>query len=331
MAKTRSEYSWTQVENYLLEALAAHALTGLELRVSLVIIRETLGWKSRQNRNQRLEYNQISYARLIKSIGASERGIREALKGLLDKNIVTIHSKPSGKTPGVYGINGKIEEWGGERQGQIREKRFPLSSSFERNQSAGQNGFSGGNQSAGQDLVSAGTRVPVSRNQSAGQAGTRVPVRQLARPGKSTGCGASNKLFKRNSLKETLKRNSLNKEQIEGGFVPISSPEEAKKRTNLSGSEALLHATEFLRDIWGKPPTGQEVGALSEYFQRNLEPRLLLANLISATEETVEQNRLNKVQGLRRFTKPIEKTLDTANASLSEKLQLARRGPRRVS
>jgi hypothetical protein len=314
MAKLELKYRWAPVANFLLEALAAHSFTGIECRVLMVLIRETYGWKDEEARGRRLESNYLPQRVLFERIGTSSRGIRNALDALVADGVVIRYQAPRAKSPGRYGINSKIDQWRRERQGEVREKSYPGS---ECNQNATHQGATG-------VPPMGATGVPL-------KGATGVPLKvepecHSDEPQSQTQQGLSLPL--RNSLRERSKRNSLKRGERAPLFSPIRTAEEAKGRKGLSAEEALWQAEHYLATSWSSEASDAERASLAKYLDKDLEPRFLLANLISATDETIGQNLANARNGLNRYREPIAKSIDTAKASLAEKLlELKKRPP----
>lgn len=61
-----------------------------ELKILLVVIRQTLGWEDKQNENGRKHQDWISSSQMRKKTGCSERAISTAIESLARKNIITV-------------------------------------------------------------------------------------------------------------------------------------------------------------------------------------------------------------------------------------------------
>ena len=61
-----------------------------ELKVLLVIIRQTLGWKDKQTKSERKECDWISGSQLSLKTGASKRAINTAIRILVEKNLIDV-------------------------------------------------------------------------------------------------------------------------------------------------------------------------------------------------------------------------------------------------
>lgn len=61
-----------------------------ELKVLLVIIRQTLGWKDKQTKSERKECDWISGSQLTLKTGASKRAINSAIHILVEKELIDV-------------------------------------------------------------------------------------------------------------------------------------------------------------------------------------------------------------------------------------------------
>lgn len=61
-----------------------------ELKVLLVIIRQTLGWKDKQTKSERKECDWISGSQLALKTGASKRAINTAIRILVEKQLIDV-------------------------------------------------------------------------------------------------------------------------------------------------------------------------------------------------------------------------------------------------
>ncbi len=61
-----------------------------ELKVLLVIIRQTLGWKDKQTKSERKECDWISGSQLTLKTGASNRAINTAIRILVEKKLIDV-------------------------------------------------------------------------------------------------------------------------------------------------------------------------------------------------------------------------------------------------
>ncbi len=85
----------TQVPNVVFD-IHLPSLTESELKLLLVIIRQTFGWFDKAT-GQRKTRDRISHGQFMKKTGLSRRVITKALKSLIDKNLVTVTCE-NGKT-----------------------------------------------------------------------------------------------------------------------------------------------------------------------------------------------------------------------------------------
>lgn len=61
-----------------------------ELKILLVVIRQTLGWEDKQNENGRKHQDWISSSQMREKTGCSDRAISSAIESLVRKNIITV-------------------------------------------------------------------------------------------------------------------------------------------------------------------------------------------------------------------------------------------------
>ena len=64
-----------------------------ELKVLLVVIRQTLGWADRRGRYGRKETDWISGSQLREKTGSSERAITSAIEILVKKRLIEVHDE----------------------------------------------------------------------------------------------------------------------------------------------------------------------------------------------------------------------------------------------
>ena len=65
-------------------------LKGAELKILLIIIRQTLGWIEQGNKEKRKEIDWISSSQMRQKSGCSERAISSAIDALVKKNLIEI-------------------------------------------------------------------------------------------------------------------------------------------------------------------------------------------------------------------------------------------------
>ncbi len=63
-----------------------------ELKVLLIIIRQTLGWEDKRTRSERKELDWISNSQLALKTGSSQRAINEAIQALVQKKLIDVLS-----------------------------------------------------------------------------------------------------------------------------------------------------------------------------------------------------------------------------------------------
>ena len=64
-----------------------------ELKVLLIIIRQTLGWEDKKTKSERKELDWISNSQLILKTGNSARAINDAISVLTNKNLIEVFSQ----------------------------------------------------------------------------------------------------------------------------------------------------------------------------------------------------------------------------------------------
>jgi phage replication O-like protein O len=78
----------TQVPNCVFDALLP-SLTNAELKIFLVVIRQTFGWIS-QKTGRRKERDRISQSQFTAKTGLSKRIVTRALQSLIEKKLLTV-------------------------------------------------------------------------------------------------------------------------------------------------------------------------------------------------------------------------------------------------
>ena len=305
--------TWANVCNFLLAELAAREITGLELRVLLLIMRDTYGWEDKASKavpKRRLDRRQISIKSLVERTGASDRGVREAMHKLTETmGIVHVYASPSGKSPGIYGIISDVSLWKVKPVGAVAEMDSWASLT--------------------------GARVPVKRpplpepecrsndidrNQSADQSGTRVPVTPEPECRSTNAETKESQALDGGAKRKKEKEISL-KESEESEFFWITSSEEAKARDDLSLHEARGHMEHYLLSTWSEVEFDEdESKELAGYLRGTLPPNLLLANLITGTDNQVDLGRVSRSKGFHPDGEPILKSIRNAKALKAQRL-----------
>lgn len=65
-------------------------LSAVELKVFLIIIRQTLGWSDKRVKSGRKEIDWISSSQMLQKTGCSRRSITQAIDGLVRKNLIAV-------------------------------------------------------------------------------------------------------------------------------------------------------------------------------------------------------------------------------------------------
>ena len=63
-----------------------------ELKVLLIIIRQTLGWEDKKTKSERKEIDWISNSQLVLKTGNSARAVNDAIRVLTDRNLIDVLS-----------------------------------------------------------------------------------------------------------------------------------------------------------------------------------------------------------------------------------------------
>ena len=100
-----------------------------ELKVLLIIIRQTLGWENKRNKSERKEMDWISNSQLVHKSGTSARSINDAIRILSDKRLIEVISQ-----------YGEILDSAGKRKGQQKLYYRLTNANFATVESKGING-----------------------------------------------------------------------------------------------------------------------------------------------------------------------------------------------
>ena len=95
----------TQVPNILFD-LHLPSLTESELKILLIIIRQTYGWIDRYTGKRKLQ-DRISHSQFITKSGLSRRVISKAIQNLVSKGLVSITCRNGNNLNGVNDRRGK--------------------------------------------------------------------------------------------------------------------------------------------------------------------------------------------------------------------------------
>ena len=94
---------YLRIANELWQALIDYDLTGAQMKLIAVIIRETYGY-NRKSKNLSLSY-------LAKAIHRDERNTRRVLNSLIEKRVVKEYDEPTPRKSREIGINKYYQEW----------------------------------------------------------------------------------------------------------------------------------------------------------------------------------------------------------------------------
>lgn len=104
MANPQKENGYTPIANELIEKLAgASSLSARELRVMLVIMRKTWGWKKKKDR--------ISLGQIKELTGIAQQHVSSILTSLSKRGYVIRHIPASGRGVRTYEIGKNYEIW----------------------------------------------------------------------------------------------------------------------------------------------------------------------------------------------------------------------------
>lgn len=106
MSEARLENGYTRIANELLEAVLAHPLTKVEIKILLVVIRKTYGFSK--------SYDSVSAVQIESMTGIDRSNIKKTIKSLLLKNILIKKGKgrlAHGKHVKSIGINKRYKMW----------------------------------------------------------------------------------------------------------------------------------------------------------------------------------------------------------------------------
>jgi len=97
----------TPVPNFVLDCLLSE-LTSTELKVLLVIIRQTLGWADSRGKYGRKEFDWISGSQLKVKTGCSERAITSAIGTLTRRELIRVQNDRGYHLPFPSQRQGKV-------------------------------------------------------------------------------------------------------------------------------------------------------------------------------------------------------------------------------
>jgi hypothetical protein len=126
VARVECKYNWTPVAHFLLEAFAAHDFKAGELRILLLLLRETYGRTYFVGKEEhRRETCKLKQADIAERTGIPEPSIRRIIASLV-KDRVLRRPQPAAKgQPATLGLNTKVKQWNRACEGEVREKAMP--------------------------------------------------------------------------------------------------------------------------------------------------------------------------------------------------------------
>lgn len=104
MASPQCENGHTQIANEIIEVLCRTNLSGLHLRIILIVIRFTFGFKRKEH--------QLSIRFIAKALNSSPNRVSEALKKLIEANIIhRVREGNKNHQPQVIKFNKDYDTW----------------------------------------------------------------------------------------------------------------------------------------------------------------------------------------------------------------------------
>src|SRR5690606_3949932 len=104
MADVQLEHGHTRIAHPILEALALAPLTAAQLKVLMVLIRETYGWGRRDA--------QVSLGAFAAATGAHKTTVQRALQPLIDEGVVIVVEPATFSAPATYRLEKDARKWG---------------------------------------------------------------------------------------------------------------------------------------------------------------------------------------------------------------------------
>lgn len=99
----QTEDGYTKIANELLEQLCKTDFTLTELKILLVVIRQTYGFGRKKH--------ELSIGFISEATGISDRGIKSAIKKLIKSNVLIEFKPKFGSKPRELGINKRYLTW----------------------------------------------------------------------------------------------------------------------------------------------------------------------------------------------------------------------------
>ncbi|MCM8782211.1 MAG: replication protein [Candidatus Omnitrophica bacterium] len=94
------EKGHTRIANELLEAIIAYPFTAAQIKVILVVIRKTYGWRKKKS--------EISYGAISYLTGLNKRYIKKVVEQLIRDHVLT---KEKNKSKNILGLNKRYPQW----------------------------------------------------------------------------------------------------------------------------------------------------------------------------------------------------------------------------
>lgn len=109
MSKDNTGY--VQFKNRMLKTLYKGKLKLSEVRLLLLIARNTYGFIACPKTMQRHDRFQCSLSEMAEEIEIQLDSLKPTFRSLVNKNLITVYEAPSGRRPGTYGINPDFDSW----------------------------------------------------------------------------------------------------------------------------------------------------------------------------------------------------------------------------
>lgn len=103
MAGPELSDGFTRVANEVIEEVAKHKFNGTQLRILLIVWRQTYGWRRKSA--------ELSATYLATALQSDLRGVKKELNHLLDIKVLAVHKPAKGKNGRFIGFNKYTDQW----------------------------------------------------------------------------------------------------------------------------------------------------------------------------------------------------------------------------
>ncbi|UPK45928.1 replication protein [Paenibacillus pabuli] len=103
MAGAELSDGFTRVANEVIEEVARQKFNGIQLRILLIVWRQTYGWRRKSA--------ELSVTFLANALQSDPRGIRKEMKKLLDDKVLKVFHEAKGKHGRMIGFNKYYDQW----------------------------------------------------------------------------------------------------------------------------------------------------------------------------------------------------------------------------